>query len=132
MPDYKRNRHSCYDINFHLVVITKYRHKCINDELFSRLRDIAHQIFEERNKCKITAINHGEDHLHILFEAPPQVAPSVLVNSFKTVSSRLIRKEFADYLTPFYWKPVFWSRSYLLLSTGGAPIEIIKKYIENQ
>lgn len=132
MPCYKTNRHSCYNINFHLVVVTRYRHKCINEELFNRLSEITYNIFEERNRCSITAINHGEDHLHILFESPPQVAPSVLINSFKTVSSRLIRKEFADYLAPFYWKPVFWSRSYLLLSTGGAPIEIIKKYIENQ
>ena len=132
MPDYKTNRHSCYSITLHLVVVTKYRHKCINEPIFNRLREIAINIFEERNGCKIVAMNHDQDHIHLMFEMPPQVAPSVLINSFKTVSSRLIRKEFSEHLAPFYWKPVFWSQSYLLLSAGGGPIAVIKKYIENQ
>ena len=69
---------------------------------------------------------------HILFEAPPQVQLSKLVNNFKTVSSRLIRKEFKEHIDKFYYKPYFWSNSYLILSTGGTTIETIKQYIENQ
>ncbi|MGL5548983.1 MAG: transposase, partial [Culicoidibacterales bacterium] len=57
---------------------------------------------------------------------------SKLVNNLKTVSSRLIRKEFSAQLAPYYWKPYFWSNSYLILSTGGETIDMIKKYIENQ
>ena len=72
------------------------------------------------------------DHLHVLFDAPPQVQLSKLVNNLKTVSSRLIRKEFSEQLKPYYWKPYFWSNSYLILSTGGATIDVVKKYIENQ
>ncbi|MFD1415611.1 transposase [Oceanobacillus jeddahense] len=52
--------------------------------------------------------------------------------SCKTVSSRYIQKKFAVFLAPYYWKPYFWNRSYLILSTGGAPLEVIKNYIENQ
>ena len=70
--------------------------------------------------------------MHILFEAPPQVQLSKLINNLKTVTSRRLRKEFKEHVSKYYWKPYFWSNSYLILSTGGAPIEIIKKYIENQ
>ncbi len=129
--DYRKNRHACYKLNYHLVVITKYRHKCITSDILLRLKQIANSPFESW-KCEIRAIDGDSDHIHIMFEAPPQVQLSKLVNSFKTVSSRLIRKEFSDYLSNYYWKPYFWSNSYLIVSAGGAPIDVIKKYIESQ
>jgi len=51
------------------------------------------------------------------------------VNSLKTATSRLVRKEFSEHLGEFYWKPVFYSRSYCLVSCGGAPLEIVKQYL---
>ena len=65
-------------------------------------------------------------------EAPPQIQLSKLVNSLKTVSSRLIKKKFNEHLKKYYWKSAFWSRSYCIVSTGGASIQTIKKYIESQ
>jgi putative transposase len=62
----------------------------------------------------------------------PKVCLSSFVGNLKTVSSRLIRKEFARELYRIYWKPVFWSRSYCVLTCGGAPLSIIKQYIEQQ
>ena len=129
--EYRTNRHSCYSLKYHLVVVTKYRHKCINKEVMNRLIEISNNIFDKWG-CSILEINGEADHLHILFEAPPQVQLSKLINNFKTVSSRLIRKDFAEYLSKFYWKPYFWSESYLILSTGGATINIIEQYIQNQ
>ena len=129
--EYKTNRHSCYSLKYHLVVVTKYGHKCINKEVMNRLIEISNNIFDKWG-CSILEINGEADHLHILFEAPPQVQLSKLINNFKTVSSRLIRKDFAEYLSKFYWKPYFWSESYLILSTGGATINIIEQYIQNQ
>ena len=82
--------------------------------------------------CEILEMNGEENHMHLLFEAPPQVQLSKLINSFKTVTSRIIRKEFEEHLKSFYWKPYFWSQSYMLFSTGGAPLDIVKKYIKNQ
>ena len=73
-----------------------------------------------------------EDHCHILFDAKPQTELVRLVNNFKTVSSRLIRKEFAEHLKPFYWKTKFWSNSYCLVSTGGAPLDTVAQYVRNQ
>lgn len=128
---YKKNRHALYKLTYHLVVVTKYRHECITPEIKKRLFEISENLFEKWN-CEIIEINGEKDHLHILFDAPPQVQLSSLVNSFKSVSSRYIRKEFAEELKPFYWKPYFWSKSYLIISTGGTTIDTIKQYIENQ
>ena len=130
--EYYRNRHSCFKLTYHLVVITKYRHKVIDESIKKRLIQIFTDILENKWNCHLIEINTDLDHLHVLFDAPPQVQLSKLVNNLKTVSSRLIRKEFSEQLKPFYWKPYFWSNSYLILSTGGATIEVVKKYIENQ
>ncbi|MDJ0577529.1 MAG: IS200/IS605 family transposase, partial [Xenococcaceae cyanobacterium MO_234.B1] len=73
------------------------------------------------------------DHCHLLVELYPDVAPSKLVNTLKTVSSRLIRRDYKEHLEKFYHqKPVFWTGAYCIISTGGAPLEIIKEYIESQ
>lgn len=77
-------------------------------------------------------INTDKDHLHILFSANPQIRLSKLINSFKTVSSRLIRKDNAEFLKNFYWKPYFWSSSYYVGSVGNVNEETVKKYIQNQ
>ncbi|MCP4745754.1 MAG: IS200/IS605 family transposase [Desulfobacteraceae bacterium] len=71
-------------------------------------------------------------HVHILFDTYPKLALSKLVNTLKTISSRQLRKEFAGHLKKFYSKPVLWSRSYCIVSAGGAPLSVIKRYIENQ
>lgn len=96
-----------------------------------RLEEIANDLFSKW-KCDVIEFGGEADHVHILFEAPPQINLANNINSFKTVSSRYIRKEFTEHLAAFYWKPYFWSRSYLILSTGGAPIEVIKSYIQKQ
>ncbi|WP_407269748.1 IS200/IS605 family transposase [Radiobacillus sp. PE A8.2] len=67
-----------------------------------------------------------------MFDAPPQINLANTINSYKTVTSRYIRKDFQEELSNYYWKPYFWSRSYMILTTGGATIDVIKKYIENQ
>jgi len=129
--EFKSNRHSIYNLKYHLVVITKYRHKCINKEILNDLNEIFKNIIEGKNGTLIE-FNGEPDHVHLLFEVPPQVELSKLVNTLKTVSSRLVRKNHSEYLKKYYWKPVFWSRSYCILTTGGATIEIIEKYIKSQ
>ena len=106
MNEFKKNRHALYKLTYHLVVITKYRHKCINNVMHTRLREIADDLFTKWG-CEIIEMNGEEDHIHILFDAPPQIQLSKIINSFKTVSSRYIRKEFPKELAPYYWKPYF-------------------------
>lgn len=131
MNELKRNRHALYKLTYHLVVATKYRHNCINIDMQNRLHEIAHDLFSKWD-CEILEMNGEADHVHILFDAPPQIQLSKIINSFKTVSSRYIRKEFEEELKPFYWKPYFWSQSYMVLTTGGATIDVIKNYIQEQ
>ena len=129
--EFKSNRHSIYNLKYHLVVITKYRHKCINKEILNDLNEIFKNIIEGKSGTLIE-FNGEQDHVHLLFEVPPQVELSKIVNTLKTVSSRLVRKNHSEYLKKYYWKPVFWSRSYCILTTGGATIDIIEKYIKSQ
>ncbi len=75
--------------------------------------------------------NGESDHVHMLIQYPPTVQLSKLVNNLKSVTSRRMRNEFLD-LRGNYTKPVLWSRSYFAGSCGGAPLEIIKQYIQNQ
>ncbi len=72
------------------------------------------------------------DHVHILFEGHPSLEPAKFVNNLKTVTSRLTRRDHGEHLNRFYDKPSLWSGSYCLLTTGGAPIEVIKQYIQSQ
>lgn len=130
--DYRRNRHSCYLLEYHLVVVTKYRHPVITGQLKTRLIELSKQIIEEYWECKISAINTDKDHIHIMFETKPQIQLSKLINNFKTVTSRRIRKEFADELKPFYWKPYFWSDSYFICTVSDKSQDIVEKYIINQ
>ena len=131
MTEFKKNRHSIYNLKYHLVVVTKYRHKCITGEIMKDIEDICKRLLEDK-KCELLEFNGEPDHIHILFDAPPQIQLSTLINNFKTVSSRLIRKKYADHLKSYYWKPIFWSRSYCILTTGGATIETIRQYIQSQ
>ena len=131
MNELKKNRHSVYSLNYHLVVVTKYRYKCINQEIMDEIQSILKRLIDESGGS-LTEFNGEADHVHLLFEIPPHVSPAKMVNVIKGVSSRLIRKKFGEYLKKYYWKPVFWSNSYCVITTGGASIEIVKKYIESQ
>lgn len=125
-------RHCSYLIHFHLVIVTKYRRKCITNPMLGRLKEIFTETLEKW-ECELVEFNGESDHLHLLTSVNPKVQPSKLVNNLKTVSSRLIRKDFGEQLAKVYrGKPVFWSRSYCLLACGGAPLSVIKQYIEQQ
>ena len=130
--EYRKNRHSCYLLEYHLVVVTKYRHPVITGVLKDRLIELSEQIINDYWKCRISAINTDTDHVHILFEAPPQVQPSKLINNYKTVTSRMLRKEFAEFLSHFYRKPYFWSDSYFICSVSDRSHVMIEKYIADQ
>ena len=128
---YYRNNHSCFLLQYHLVLVTKYRHPVIKGELEERLKSYVLMYFKERG-CPILAVETMPDHIHILFEAPPQIPLTDFVNAFKSASSRIIRKEFPDYLRQWYWKPYFWTRSYFIGSVSERTTKAVKNYINNQ
>ena len=124
--------HCVYNLNYHLVLVTKYRRKCINSDILKRLEEIVRELCKKWDS-KLIEFNGEPDHIHLLIELNPKIAPSVFVNNLKTVSSRLVRRDFLPHLRKYYWKePVFWTCSYCILTCGGAPLSIIKQYIEQQ
>lgn len=123
--------HCIYNIKYHLVLVTKYRKDCINKTILSKLEYHFKRLLDKWD-CELIEFNGESNHVHLLLSLNPKVQPSKLVNNLKTVTSRLIRKEFAEHLSKFYWKPVFWSRTYCLLTVGGAPLSTLKQYIDSQ
>ena len=123
---------SVYKLTAHIVFVTKYRKKAINLERLKRLE----AIFEETlNKwdCQLVEFNGESDHVHLLVEFKPDVQLSKLIANLKTVSSRLIRKEYPELsLKYFYGKPYFWTGAYFIASCGGVTVEQLKAYVENQ
>ena len=128
---YINGNRSVYSLNIHLVLVTKYRRKVINADILRRLNEI----FEStcaKWRCTLSEFNGETDHVHLVISFPPDVQVSTLVGNLKTVSSRLIRKEFADWTSRFYTKPVFWSGAYFVASCGGVTLEHLKNYVEKQ
>ncbi|SHH38200.1 IS200/IS605 family transposase, partial [Tepidibacter thalassicus] len=124
------NNHSVFLLHYHLVLVIKYRREVINDDISNRLKDIFEKISPNYN-ITIQEWEHDKNHVHVLFKAHPNSELSKFINAYKSASSRLIKKEFPQ-IKKKLWKEYFWSRSYCLLTTGGAPIEVIKKYIQSQ
>lgn len=124
------NNHSVFLLHYHLVMVVKYRRKVINDAISIRLREIFERIGLDYHIC-IEEWNHDIDHVHVLFRAQPNSELSKFLNAYKSASSRLIKKEYPS-IREKLWKEYFWSRSYCLISTGGATIDVIRTYIEQQ
>ena len=127
-----KNQHAVFDLEYHLVIVTKYRHPVLTEEVKKRLISHTYRLFESNFECQVLEINTDKDHVHILFRAKPQVQLSKLVNNYKTVTSRLLRKEFSDFLSEYYWKPYFWSRSYFIGGVSERSHGIVSRYIQNQ
>lgn len=124
--------HAAFEIYYHLTLQIKYRHKLITEEMLQRLESIFRDTLNKW-RCNIVSFSGEADHIHVLFEAHPSLNLSQLVANLKTVSSRLIRKEYSEYLAQFFWKRYFWSSSYGLKSISkGAEFDVIVKYIQNQ
>ena len=127
---YDNNFHSVFLLQYHLIFVVKYRRQVINNKIANRLKEIFEYI-GNIYKIRIIDFNHNKDHVHILFNANPSTALVKFINSFKSASSRLIKKEFPE-IRKTLWKEYFWSRSYFLMTTGGVTLDILKKYVESQ
>ena len=125
-----KTNHSVYKLTYHLVLVVKYRRNVITEPIFNRLIEIFNNVGDKYNILVLEA-NFELDHIHILFKSSPDVNLQKFVNSFKSASSRLIKKEFPS-ICDSLWSGVFWKRGYFITTTGGVSIEVIKRYIENQ
>ena len=124
------NAHSVFLLFYHLILVVKYRRKVFDGEISKRAKEIFEYI-APTYKITLVEWNHDNDHVHILFKAHPKTEISKFINAYKSASSRLIKKEYPR-IREKLWKEFFWSQSFCLLTSGGAPIDIIRKYIESQ
>lgn len=124
------NSHSVFSLHYHLVLVVKYRRDVFNDEISNRAKEIFDYISPNYNMT-LLEWNHDIDHVHILFKAQPNTEISKFINAYKSASSRLLKKEYPE-IRQKLWKEKFWSQSFCLISTGGAPLEALKEYIDKQ
>ncbi|MEO3787271.1 IS200/IS605 family transposase [Actinocorallia sp. B10E7] len=133
MPDsdVRRGRSVVYNLHIHLVFVTKYRRGVLTDALLTRceavMRDVCAQLGGE-----LREFNGEDDHVHLLVHYPPKLPVSALVNRLKAVSAHYLRKEFDQHVRRYLWGDHLWSPSYFAASCGGAPLTIVKEYIEQQ
>ena len=124
------NAHSVFLLYYHLIFVVKYRRNVFDDEISNRAKEIFEYIAPSYN-IFLQEWNHDGDHVHILFKAHPNTEISKFINAYKSASSRLLKKEYPAIRNQL-WKERFWSQSFCLLTSGGAPIDVIKSYIESQ
>lgn len=117
-------------MHVHLVFVAKYRRHVFDGAAIEALRDIFAKVCADFG-AELRGGDGEDDHVHLLIEYPPKVAISVLVNSLKGVSSRLLRQRRPD-IARRCWKGVLWSPSYFAASCGGAPLSIVRQYVEQQ
>lgn len=131
-PQLKTQNNSAFSLQYHVVFVMRYRHRCLTAEILDRLK----VIFDEtliKWRCRLIEFGGESDHVHLLIDAHPSLDLSQLIGNLKTVSARKIRAEYTDYLKKFYWKPYFWSRSYAVLSVSGhVPLEKLILYVQSQ
>lgn len=124
------NAHSVFSLHYHLILVVKYRRQVFTDEISNRAKEIFEYI-APTYKIELVEWNHDKDLVRVLFKGQPKTELSKFINAYKSASSRLLKKEFPT-IRQKLWKEMFWSRSFCLLSSGGAPIEDIRQYVENQ
>jgi putative transposase len=129
--DIRHGRHCVFNMHVHLVFVTKYRRAVFTQAVLNELREIFASVCEDF-EAELVEFDGERDHVHLLVNYPPKIAISNLVNSLKGVSSRLVRKTRFQEIEKILWKDHLWSPSYFAGSCGGAPIEIIRQYIEQQ
>lgn len=125
---FKSNRHVSYSCKYHVVFCPKYRRKVLVDGVDIRLKEIIYQVATELS-CEVMELEVMPDHVHILCEVDPQFGVHKFVRRVKGRSSRLLRQEFPQLKSKL---PTLWTNSYFVSTVGGAPMAILKQYIEDQ
>ena len=124
------NAHSVFLLHYHLVLVVKYRRKVFDDQISKRAKAIFEYI-APNYKITVQQWHHDSDYVHVMFKAHPKSEISKFLNAYKSASSRLLKKEYPA-IREKLWKDHFWSQSFCLITAGGAPLEVLKQYIESQ
>jgi REP-associated tyrosine transposase len=129
--DLRRGRTCLFALHVHLVFVTKFRRKVFTKEILVQTREIFKSVCKDF-EAELMEFEGERDHVNLLVNYPPKVSVSKLVNSLKGVSARLLRKKGYPTIVKYLWGGSLWSPSYFAGSCEGAPISIIRQYIEGQ
>lgn len=125
---YKSNRNVVYSCKYHVVWCPKYRRPVLTNQIDERLKEIIRDACTEY-ESEIIELEVMPDHVHLLVEVDPQYGVHRLIKNIKGRSSRLLRQEFSVLRSRL---PTLWTNSYFVSTVGGAPLEVIKQYVEQQ
>jgi putative transposase len=128
LEGYKSNNNVVYSSKYHVVWCPKYRRKVLEGRIAKRCEQILRQT-AKKYRAEVIALEIMPDHVHLLVEIDPQLGIHRLVKNLKGVSSHQLRKEFASLVSRL---PTLWTNSYFVSTVGGAPLSVIKQYVENQ
>lgn len=132
MGTLRSGSHVVFSIHLHIVFVTKYRRKVLTSPMLEAMKPVLERVLEA-NRSSLTQFKGEPDHVHLLVDLHPDNNISDLVSSLKSISSRVLRQEFADEINKVYWgKAKLWHDSKCIVSCGGAPLEIVKNYIQCQ
>ena len=126
--NYKSNNNIVYSCKYHVVWCPKYRRRVLVQDVERRLKELIIQVCAER-QIEIIEMEIMPDHVHLLCEVDPQYGIHKAIKEIKGVTSRILRQEFKHLTTKL---PTLWTNSYFVSTVGGAPLEVIKQYVENQ
>ena len=129
--EYRRGRHVVSALRIHFVFVTKYRRGGPGADMLVSCEDAMRKVCGDVG-AGLREFNGDDDHVHLMVEYPPKIPVSGLVNSLKGVSARRLRPEFTGRVNRHIMHGHFWSPSYFAASCGGAPLSIIRQYIEQQ
>ena len=131
MYEWRTGRSCLFKNNAHLVFVTKYRRDVFTKEILDRTEEIMRDTCKQMD-CELLEFGGEHDHIHMMISIHPKVAVSNLVSKLKGKSSYMLRREYWDRIKTMLWGNHFWSPSYCIVSCGGASLEVVKQYIENQ
>jgi putative transposase len=124
----RSNSNITFQCAFHVVWCPKYRRRVLGGPIEARLKEIVREVVDEKGAW-LVEVEVKPDHVHLLVEVDPQLGVHRLVKAIKGRSSRVLREEFPALKSRL---PTLWTNSYFVATVGGAPLEVVKKYVENQ
>jgi len=127
----RAHHHVKYNLQYHLVLVTKYRKKCLTPEILNYLNSVFHELCLKW-EIELKEFSGEPDHVHLLIDCHPSLEIGKLINNLKTVSSRYTRKHYLEHLNLYLSGGGLWTRAYYISTIGNAPLDVIKTYIENQ
>ena len=131
MGKYRKASHVTYDCRYHIIWITKYRRRVLNEEIRARVEELLYEVSGELY-IDIISVGIEEDHVHVYCSIPHTQPLPYVLQMYKGRTSNIIREEYAEYLQEYYWKPFLWAVGYCIVTVGEITHETIKRYVENQ